>query len=165
MKEALSAIASADIITLGPGSLYTSVIPNLLVKGIPEAIAESKALKVYFVNLMWQPGETINFSASQHVEAILKHAGRRPVLDCVVLNTAPISPTLRRKYAAQNVRPVENDFEKLNVLGMRVIAADLVGESRLVRHDPDATARIIMELGARASVGRTKSLQLAARSR
>ncbi len=159
LPETLAAVAAADVITLGPGSLYTSVIPNLLVNGIPQAIAQSPALKLYFVNLMWQPGETINLSASQHVEAILKHAGNRSVLDYVVLNTAPISAALRRKYAAQNVRPVENDFERLNALGVRVIAADLVGESKLVRHDPVATARIIMELAARSSRDRVLDLK------
>jgi uncharacterized cofD-like protein len=148
LKDALEAIAQADVITLGPGSLYTSIVPNLLVSGIPQAIERSRALKLYFMNLMWQPGETINFSASQHVDAILKHAGRRQVMDYVVLNTAPISRPLLRKYATQNVNPVENDFEKLNSLGVRVMAADLVGESKLVRHDPDATAKIIMEMGA-----------------
>ena len=153
LPATLDAIERADVITLGPGSLYTSIIPNLLVRGIPQAIERSRALKLYFVNLMWQPGETIKFSASRHVEAILKHAGGRRIMDCVVLNTAPISPALRKKYAAQNVKPVENDFERLNLLGLRVMAADLVGESKLVRHDPLATAKIIMDLGARASAG------------
>jgi uncharacterized cofD-like protein len=157
LKEALDAIANADVITLGPGSLYTSIVPNLLVSGIPQAIERSQALKLYFVNLMWQPGETINFTASQHVEAILKHAGGRRVMDCVVLNTAPISAALKRKYAAQNVNPVENDFERLNSLGVKVMAADLVGESKLVRHDPVATARIIMEMAASAGCERIQS--------
>jgi uncharacterized cofD-like protein len=157
LRETLDAIANADVITLGPGSLYTSIVPNLLVSGIPQAIERSRALKLYFVNLMWQPGETINFSASQHVEAVLKHAGHRRVIDCVILNTAPISPALRRKYAAQNVNPVENDFERLNMLGVRVMAADLVGESKLVRHDPEATARIIMEMAASATCGRVQA--------
>lgn len=156
LKEALEAIANADIITLGPGSLYTSIIPNLLVSGIPQAIERSRALKLYFVNLMWQPGETINFSASQHVEAILKHASGRRVMDCVVLNTAPISAALKRKYAAQNVNPVENDFERLHSLGVKVMAADLVGESKLVRHDPGATARIIMEMATHAGKERVR---------
>jgi uncharacterized cofD-like protein len=149
LRETLEAIAEADVITLGPGSLYTSIIPNLLVTGIPQAIEKARALKVYFVNLMWQPGETINFSASRHVEAIQMHAGRQ-VMDCVVLNTAPISQTLRRRYAAQHVQPVENDFEKLRSMGLRVVAADLVGQSELARHDPDATAKIIVELAVRS---------------
>ena len=76
LAETLRAIAEADLITLGPGSLFTSVIPNLLVDGIPQAIAKSPALKAYFVNLMWQPGETTNFRASDHVQAILRHCGR-----------------------------------------------------------------------------------------
>src|SRR5579863_9110911 len=112
LPETLEAIGKADLISLGPGSLYTSVIPNILVNGIPEAIQRSPALKVYFVNLMWQPGETINFSASQHVEAIHAHARRR-FTDCVVLNTAPIPDALKRKYARAHVKPVENDIERL----------------------------------------------------
>ena len=76
LPETIEAIQRADLITFGPGSLYTSVIPNLLVKGIPEAIEQSPALKVCLMNLMWQPGETINFSASRHVKEIHKHAGR-----------------------------------------------------------------------------------------
>jgi uncharacterized cofD-like protein len=157
LRETLEAIERADVITLGPGSLYTSVIPNLLVTGIPRAIERSRALKLYFVNLMWQPGETINFSASRHVEAILRHARRR-VMDYVVLNTAPISPALRRKYAAQNVQPVENDFERLNSLGVKILAADLVGESKLVRHDPVTAAKLIVELASRMRSGRETNL-------
>ena len=157
LRETLEAIERADVITLGPGSLYTSVIPNLLVTGIPRAIERSRALKLYFVNLMWQPGETINLSASQHVEAILRHARRR-VMDYVVLNTAPISASLQRKYAAQEVHPVENDFEKLNSLGVKILAADLVGESKLVRHDPATAAKLIVELAARARSGQKADL-------
>ena len=157
LQETLDAIAHADVITLGPGSLYTSVIPNLLVSGIPQAIERSSALKLYFVNLMWQPGETINLTASQHVEAIMRHAGRR-VMDYVVLNTAPISASLKRKYAAQDVQPVANDFERLNALGVKILAADLVGDSKLVRHDPATTAKVIVELAARARSGRKSNL-------
>lgn len=156
LPEALEAIAQADVITLGPGSLYTSVIPNLLVNGIPEAIERSPALKLYFVNLMWQPGETLNFSASQHVEAIFKHARGRKVMDYVVLNTAPISGVLRRKYAQHDVEPVDNDFERLNALGVKIVAADLVGDSKLVRHEPRATARIITTLAMRSRDGRIR---------
>ncbi len=150
LPETLEAIRDADVITLGPGSLYTSVIPNLLVNGIPTAIEKSPALKLYFVNLMWQPGETINFSASRHVEAILKHAGGRKVMDYVVLNTAPISTALQKKYAAQQVKPVENDVERLAELGIKVIMADLAGESKLVRHDPAAAAKIVIDLARKA---------------
>jgi len=146
LPETLTAIANADLITLGPGSLFTSVIPNLLVSGIPRAIEASPALKVYFVNLMWQPGETINLSASRHVEAILRHARGRKVIDCVVLNSTPIPDALRRKYARQHVAPVENDVARLHRLGMQVVNAELLGDSVLVRHHPQATAEVVVRL-------------------
>jgi uncharacterized cofD-like protein len=161
LPETLEAIAEADVITLGPGSLYTSVIPNLLVQGIPEAIAASSALKVYFVNLMGQPGETVDLSASLHVQAINRHA-KRQLMDCVVLNVAPISAALRRKYAAQNVRPVENDFEQLEDMGLKVVTGDLVGDDNLVRHDPRIAAQIVIDLAKRArSRSRKRQLILA----
>ena len=149
LPETLEAIGNADMITLGPGSLYTSVVPNLLVHGIAEAIEASPALKVYFVNLMWQPGETIELSASQHVEALHKHA-RRPITDCVVLNTAPISPSLKRKYAKEHVMPVENDFENLSRMKVKVVTADLLGKAALVRHNPEALAAIAIDLACRS---------------
>lgn len=145
LAGALAAIDKADLICLGPGSLYTSVVPNLLVQGIPEAIAESRAIKAYFNNIMWQPGETTGYSAADHVNAITRHA-KRPLLDCAVVNTAPVSPLLRRRYALQYAEPVKNDFEALEALGLRVIRADLLGEGDHVRHDPAATAQVALEL-------------------
>lgn len=157
LPEVMDAIRSADVITLGPGSLYTSVIPNLLVAGIATAVEQSQALKIYFVNLMWQPGETINFSASRHVDALLKHAHGRKIIDYVVLNTAPIPARLRRKYAAQKVKPVENDVARLEEMGMKMVAADLLGESKLVRHDAQASARIIVDLAVQARRARKRA--------
>jgi uncharacterized cofD-like protein len=165
LPETLHAIRKADLITFGPGSLYTSVIPNILVNGISEAIDRSPALKVYFVNLMWQPGETINFSASRHVEAIHTHAGRS-LTDCVVLNTARISPALKRKYARANVKPVENDFEKLAELGVKVVTADLLGDAtqvpRKVRHNPAALAEVVIDLASRSRAQQVREGALAA---
>jgi uncharacterized cofD-like protein len=165
LPETLEAIEKADLITFGPGSLYTSVIPNMLVNGIPEAIERSPALKVYFVNLMWQPGETINFSASRHVEAIHTHA-RRKLTDCVVLNTAPISPALKRKYAREHVKPVENDFEKLAALGLKVVTADLLGDAtvvpRKIRHNPAALAEVVIDLASRSRAQQVRKQALAA---
>lgn len=152
LPETIEAIAKADLITLGPGSLYTSVIPNLLVNGISEVIERSPALKTYIVNLMWQPGETINFSASQHVEAIRAHAGRN-VIDCVVLNTAPIPLGLRRKYARAQVKPVENDFETLASMGLKVVTADLIDPAQsegMVRHKPEALSAVVIDLASRS---------------
>jgi uncharacterized cofD-like protein len=159
LPEAVEAIRRADVITLGPGSLYTSLIPNVLVKGIPDAIRRSPALKAYFVNLMWQPGETINFYASQHVRAIQTHAGSN-LIDCVVLNTAPIPLALRRRYAREKVKPVENDFEDLSEMGVKVVTADLVDDSesapKKVRHNPQALAQVVIDLALRSRAHQTR---------
>ncbi|MGC8792901.1 MAG: gluconeogenesis factor YvcK family protein [Bryobacteraceae bacterium] len=154
LPETLEAIASADVITLGPGSLFTSVIPNLLVEGIPEALRNAPALKAYFVNLMWQPGETMHFTAADHVEAIYRHAGEG-WLDCVVVNTRPVSEKLRARYARRRARPVEVDRERLERLGVKVLARELLQEGEKVRHDPEAVARVVLEL---ADEGRRRRL-------
>jgi uncharacterized cofD-like protein len=149
LKETLDAIARADLITFGPGSLFTSVIPNLLVSGVPKAIRQSRALKAYFVNLMTQPGETTNFSASDHVLAVYGHAGGK-LLDSVVVSVSKISTALRRRYAEQNSAPIENDIRALEGMGLEVIGADLVQKGRKVRHDPAAIARVAVELAVEA---------------
>jgi uncharacterized cofD-like protein len=155
LPEALEAIAKADLITFGPGSLFTSLIPNLLVHGIPQAIHRSRALKAYFVNLMGQPGETIGFRASDHVNAIHRHAGR-PLLDVVVVNTRSISARQRRKYAAEQAQSVLNDVDRLEQMGLQVVAADLLGDSDIVRHDQRATADIAVNLARRGRAARQK---------
>ncbi len=165
LPETMEAIKEADIITLGPGSLYTSVIPNLLVNGLAEAIYESSAMKVYFVNLMWQPGETIDLAASQHVEAIHNHADCK-LIDCVVVNAEPIPPHLRKKYARANVQPVANDFTQLTKMGVKVVTADLIGEkgatSEKIRHDSETLARIVVDLASRSRAHQTKKVALSA---
>ena len=147
LRETLEAIAEADLITLGPGSLFTSVIPNLLVDGIPAAIRRSPAVKAYVANLMWQPGETSEFSASDHVQAILDHS-YKGLLDCVIVSTRPIAPALQRKYARQGAWPVENDVDRLREMGLSVVGADLVEQKDKVRHDPEALAGIVLDLAA-----------------
>jgi uncharacterized cofD-like protein len=156
LPETLEAIAAADLITFGPGSLFTSVIPNLLVKGIPEAIAASRATKAYFVNLMWQPGETLQFTAADHVTAIHEHAGRR-LIDCAIINTRPITAPLQQKYAAKEARPVENDLDRLAELGVKVVAREFVLESEKVRHNPDVIAEVAIHLAGEARGGRSHS--------
>jgi uncharacterized cofD-like protein len=156
MQETLDAIEKADLITLGPGSLFTSVIPNLLVKGIPEAIEKSPAIKLCFMNLMWQPGETIEFKASDHVEAIQRHAGRK-LIDVVAVNTAPIPGALQDQYMLQHAMPVENDIERLKKLGAQVIARPLAAVGMKVRHDPSAIADIAIHL---AGEGRRRRLRV-----
>lgn len=164
LPETMEAIREADLITLGPGSLYTSVIPNLLVSGIPKAIEKSPALKVYFVNLMWQPGETINFTASRHLQAIYQHAERK-IVDCVVLNGRPIPPNLRKKYARAHVQPVENDIQNLSNMGVKVVTADLVGDTELkqkIRHDSSALAEVVVDLASRSRAHQVRKVALAA---
>src|SRR6185369_3445402 len=159
LKETLEAIAQADLITLGPGSLYTSVIPHLLVEGIPQAIAASPAAKVYFANLMTQPGETTGMeSASDHLTALLRHGGRRAsrLVDVCVVNTGPILQKALERYRANEARPVKNDVQKIEKTGVKVYAADLVRIAgrrvqEKIRHDPGAISAVAIEL---AQLGR-----------
>ncbi|HWR50934.1 MAG TPA: gluconeogenesis factor YvcK family protein [Bryobacteraceae bacterium] len=145
MEETLAAIGEADLITLGPGSLYTSVVPNLLVDGISQAIADSPAVKANFVNLMWQPGETMHFTAADHVLAILEHA-RLPILDYAVVNNRSISEGMRRKYESEQVQPVQVDLDRLTGLGITLVGRDLLQEGEKVRHSPEAIAAVALEL-------------------
>jgi uncharacterized cofD-like protein len=146
----LDAIANADLITLGPGSLYTSLITNLLVRGIPEAIAASKATRVYVSNLMTQANESLDLSASQHIEKILQHCGadcHTRIFDYALINTAPISPTLLERYAREGQLPIEPDLDRIRNLGVEPIAGNFVHEGDLLRHDPDRVTEALMHLG------------------
>ncbi len=145
LPETLAAIQEADLITVGPGSLYTSLIPNLLVRGMPERIARSKALKVYVGNLMTQPGETLRYTAAQHLRALDEHAGRR-LFDHVILNTRALSPALRKRYAARRAEPVTNDIEEVRALGVQPVLADLLDEDHVARHDPRRLAQLLLDL-------------------
>ena len=145
LQETMDAIAAADLITLGPGSLFTSVIPNLLVSGIPEAIRASRATKAYFVNLMWQPGETTRFRASDHLRAIHQHAGGK-LIDTAVVNSGPIRPAARRRYAREQAEPVENDLAHIRSMGVQLVQADLVLQNEVVRHDPRKAAIVALRL-------------------
>ena len=145
LAATLSALAEADVITLGPGSLFTSVIPNLLVEGIPAAIRRSPAVKVYFVNMMWQPGETTGFTASDHIRALHRHAGGK-LLDYAVINIRPIPSAVKKRYAREAALPVENDLDRLLGLGVKVMAGKLAQLSEKVRHDPSATAAVVIKL-------------------
>lgn len=146
--EALRAIAGADLILLGPGSLYTSVIPNLLVDGIARAIAASPALRVYVCNVMTQDGETEGYSASEHLKALLGHAGGERLVDYCLVNNAPMPADLLPFYARENAEPIRVDraeIEKLGVVVEERPVADL-HQKRLARHDPEQLARAIVQL-------------------
>ncbi len=144
--DAVRAIKEAQLIILGPGSLYTSILPNLLVKGISDAIAASPAIKVYVCNVMTQPGETDNFSAADHVRTLISHGSQR-VLDYCVINTGDIPQDILKRYAQDNSYAVVNDRKKIEKLGYRVIDDDFsVIEQEVIRHDPARLARILLGL-------------------
>lgn len=144
-QDALEAIANADVITLGPGSLYTSVIPNLIISGMSEAIAQSSAFKIYICNVMTQQGETEHYSASEHLRALQEHAGKKIVDVCLVNSRAAPDEALER-YKNENSYPVEPDVEKLRKLGCKVVAEDILGVSDFVRHDSEKLTRLLIEL-------------------
>jgi len=145
LPAALEAIRETDVITLGPGSLFTSVVPNLLVKGIARAIRKSPAVKVYFVNLMWQPGETTGFRASDHVRTVHRHAGGK-LLDYAVVNLRRIPAAVKERYAREAALQVENDLEAIFKMGVNVFGGRLASDTGKVRHDPAATAAVVMKL-------------------
>jgi len=144
MKEVLDAIRQADLILLGPGSLYTSIIPNLLVSGITAALRRTRATRVYIANLMTQPGETDGYSAADHIRAIYEHTGPG-LFDWVVANRRPISSRLRRRYRAEGAEPVRVDLDALQQMGLRCILDDLLDEDGVVRHNPDRLTRLLLE--------------------
>jgi uncharacterized cofD-like protein len=145
LPDTLEAIHKADLITFGPGSLYTSLVPNLLVQGIPEEIARSRASKVLVCNLMTQPGESRGYSAADHVKALHEHAGRK-LFDYIVLNTGPLSPALLRRYAAERAEPVELDLAAVQKLGVKPLCSNLVLPGQVARHDPRRLAKLVLSL-------------------
>ncbi len=145
LPEALEAIAAADLITLGPGSLYTSLITNLLVREIPEAIGRSHATRVYICNLMTQANESLGLSASQHIEKILDHAGTQ-IFDYALINTAPILPATLDRYASEGQTPILADLERIRSLGVEPITGNFVHEGDVLRHSYDVLAETILHL-------------------
>ena len=144
--DAIKAIKEAQIIVLGPGSLYTSIIPNLLIKDITDAIAASEALKVYVCNAMTQPGETDGYSASEHIKVLIAHSHPR-VIDYCIVNIGEVPQSTRKRYAEQGSYLVVNDRKKVEELGCRVIEDDFgIIEDGVIRHDADKLAKIILGL-------------------
>ena len=143
--DAIKAISEAQAIILGPGSLYTSVIPNLLIKEIREAILASSALKIYISNVMTQPGETDGYTAYEHIKAIIEHSSPR-IIDYCVVNSRLISQELLEKYQQDNSFPVLIDIDKIRHAGYRVIEGDLVNSLDYVRHDSGKLAKIVIDL-------------------
>jgi uncharacterized cofD-like protein len=151
LPEALEAIRLADVIILGPGSVYTSIIPNLLVEGIAEAIAKSRAIKIYVCNVMTQPGETDGYTAADHVRVLAEHAplteaGRRRLIHHVLVNTERPSEELLARYAKFGQQFVEPDLDAIRALGYTPSPASLISQSDVVRHDSTRLADAIIRL-------------------
>ncbi len=146
LPETIEAIQRADLITIGPGSLYTSLITNLLVRGVSEALACSRATRVYICNLMTQSNESLNLTASQHIERIYEHT-RLPVFDYALVNTAPVSRTLLDRYAGEGASQITPDIEAIEALGVRCITGDFTAEGDVVRHAADRVAETALRLG------------------
>jgi len=146
LPETLDAIAKADLITIGPGSLYTSLITNLLVHGIPEALAASSATRVFLCNLMTQANESLGLTASQHIEKIFAHANGARIFDYALINTGAISPALLKKYAAEGQVPIHADLDAVRALGVTPITANFVHEGDLLRHDHDKVTDALLKL-------------------
>lgn len=144
LEDVINAIKDADLIILGPGSLYTSVIPNLLIKEISQEIVQSSAKKIYVCNIMTQPGETDDYNVSNHVDAIIKHAGSNKIMDFVLVNDS-LPDNLALKYKAANSFPVKLDAENVKKTGVKVVSKRLIEENKegLVRHSSNRVARAI----------------------
>lgn len=146
LNDTLDAIKEADVIILGPGSLYTSVIPNLLVKGISEAIEKSKAMKIYVCNIMTQPGETQGYKVSDHLKALFEHS-KEGIVDYCIVNSVSIPKHLLDLYVDDGAGEVEVDAEQVHKYGVRLIEKDVLRVTdNLVRHDSDKLAETIIEL-------------------
>ena len=144
VPEVLRAIQEADLVLVGPGSLYTSILPNLLVSGVAEAIDKSSATRVYIANLMTQPGETVGLSLADHMRAIYSHTRRR-LFDWVVASNQGVSPEVARRYRRQGAEPVRVDVQDLQRLGVRCLLDNLLEEHGVVRHNAERLSRLLIE--------------------
>ncbi len=143
LPETLQAIAAADLITIGPGSLFTSLVPNLLVRGIPEAAAASRAVKVFVCNLMTEANESLGLTAADHIRVLNTHAGL-PVFDCALVNQTPVSQVVAANYARERAAQIVPDAAAIEALGVRAILGDYLEEADgVARH---ATDRLALDL-------------------
>ena len=142
----LDAIEQADAIILGPGDIYTSVLPNLLVENVAETINASPAVKIHICNLMTKPGESDRFKASTFVKALMDYLGTDRPLDYLVFNDSPFPPRLLQRYAADQQYPVELDREECDQVVKEIVARPVLAAGVYLRHDAKSLARVIMEI-------------------
>ena len=152
MPQTLDAIANADLITIGPGSLFTSLIPNLLVRGISQAILESRATKVYICNLMTQANESLGLTAADHIRALDRHA-QGPIFDYALINRTPVSDELKAKYALEGACQIVNDLDEVKALGVIPVLGDYLDEGGVARHNFTRAAQDALELAIHGSRG------------
>ncbi|MCA1031533.1 YvcK family protein [Bacillus timonensis] len=146
LQEALSVIKQADLIILGPGSLYTSILPNLLVPKIGEAVKKAKGKKIYICNVMTQAGETLDYTASDHVEALNQHMNGS-FIDTILVNDEEIPDFIRERYAQELAQPVFYDVEKLKSLGLEILHDKIISyEEKVIRHDTKKVASLLYNL-------------------
>jgi uncharacterized cofD-like protein len=152
LPDAITAIENADVITLGPGSLFTSLLPPLLVEDVAEAIGNSKAIKIFICNLMTQPGETDNFSSGKHLETIKEYAPEID-FDFVIVNSRPVTPAQAERYALEGARQIGLGDSLSPVLRgkpVELVRADLLDESEKVRHNPEKLAQVVLNFALKA---------------
>ncbi|HEX8709870.1 MAG TPA: uridine diphosphate-N-acetylglucosamine-binding protein YvcK [Pyrinomonadaceae bacterium] len=162
LPEALAAIRAADAITVGPGSLYTSILPNLLVARVANAIGQTRATKIFICNLMTQPGETDGYTARQHLETVKRYAPEI-AFDYVIVNNRPVSPEQAALYAADGAEQIgmrDHMLEKSFGGETEIIRADLLDEGEKVRHNPDKLARVVVACCEQARAHPPIALQL-----
>jgi uncharacterized cofD-like protein len=150
----LDAIEIADLVLMGPGSLYTSILPNLLIKDIRDAVLRSDAYKVFIMNAMTQPGETTGMSAWDHLNVILDHTDPR-IVDACFMNTGVIPAPMLERYAKQGALPVSLDIEKIREKGYRIIQGDVLQKGDQVRHDSELLMKLILEHEQKKAEGQT----------
>jgi uncharacterized cofD-like protein len=150
MAQTIEAIAHADLITIGPGSLFTSLVPNLLVRGIVQAIVNSAAVKVYICNLMTQANESLGLTAADHIRALNHHA-RAPLFDYALINRAPASEELKSKYALEGASQIVVDLDEIEAMGVCTVLGDYLEEGAVARHATASVARDLMQLLSQAA--------------
>ena len=152
LPDALRAILTADVITLGPGSLYTSLIPNLLVREVVSTIREANATKIYIQNIMTQPGETTDYTVTDHIIALLDHCNGEILFPNIILNSGVPSNEMMRRYEADHATLSRFHRDSLTSMGLRIMERDLLAEDGVIRHDPDRLARAVLEIAGFARV-------------
>jgi uncharacterized cofD-like protein len=153
LPETLEAIERADLISVGPGSLYTSLITNLLVHDLSEALVHARGVRVYISNLMTEANESLGLTASQHIERIYDHT-HAPIFDYALVNTAPFSTETLARYEVELAAPILADIERIEALGVHVISGDFASEESVVRHDSDRVTAALLALGRAAAAHR-----------